>query len=502
MTVEKWGVLELSFNGKADGNPFKDYEISGRFVGGREDVTVGGFYDGDGVYKVRFMPSYEGEYSYTVSGSFCDEEYSGEFCVTPAKEGNHGPVKVANKYHFAYADGTPYFCVGTTCYVWNLQSDELIEKTLASLKTLPFNKIRFCVFPKHYDYNLHEPRSYPYIGTPVDSSGLTSETFWNYNNRSNGNNWDFERFNPKHFEHIEKCISALMDLGIEADIILFHPYDRWGFSCMKPEHDDMYLKYVVARFSAFRNVWWSFANEFDLMKDKSHEDWQRFASVVMENDRFDHLRSIHNCIGFYDHSEPWVTHCSLQRQDMYRTTEYTNEHRNKYGKPVVWDEIGYEGNIQHGWGNLPAVELLRRFWEAFCRGGYLGHGETYYSDDSILWWSHGGVLKGDAAPRCEFIAKIASEVPGGYLKFSQQCWDAACGIPEDDEVYEKTGFRLIYLGLLQPCFKEYYYDNENEYAVDVIDTWNMTVEHKGTFKGKIRIELPGKPFMAIRIYKV
>ena len=38
-----------------------------------------------------------------------------------------------------------------------------------------------------------------------------------------------------------------MELGIEADLILFHSYDRWGFSEMDAETDDRYLQYVVAR---------------------------------------------------------------------------------------------------------------------------------------------------------------------------------------------------------------------------------------------------------------
>ena len=29
-----------------------------------------------------------------------------------------------------------------------------------------------------------------------------------------------------------------MDLGIEADIILLHPYDRWGFSKMGTENEN------------------------------------------------------------------------------------------------------------------------------------------------------------------------------------------------------------------------------------------------------------------------
>ena len=39
-------------------NPFVDYKIHGTFTGKHETVTVDGFYDGEGVYKVRFMPSF------------------------------------------------------------------------------------------------------------------------------------------------------------------------------------------------------------------------------------------------------------------------------------------------------------------------------------------------------------------------------------------------------------------------------------------------------------
>ena len=54
-----------------------------------------------------------------------------------------------------------------------------------------------------------------------------------------------------------------------------HPYDRWGFSMMKAEDDDRYWKYVLARFSAYRNVWWSLANEYDLMHKKTLSDWEQ-----------------------------------------------------------------------------------------------------------------------------------------------------------------------------------------------------------------------------------
>ena len=82
-SVEKWGVFELSCEGSSSGNPFTDHHITATFESEHERKTVAGFYDGDGVYKARFMPSHEGIYHFNVTGNFPDESYSGEFTVTP-----------------------------------------------------------------------------------------------------------------------------------------------------------------------------------------------------------------------------------------------------------------------------------------------------------------------------------------------------------------------------------------------------------------------------------
>lgn len=215
------------------------------------------------------MPSFAESYTFEVTGSAVDGEVlTGEFQVTPAGEGNHGSIRVANTYHFAYEDGTPYYSIGTTCYVWDLQSDELIAQTLETLKNSAFNKIRFCVFPKHYDYNLGNRALIHMEGTPMDSSVLTKENFLEYTGKTRVIT-GILRFNPAHFQHIEKCILALRDLGIEADLIVMHPYDRWGFSQMTKEQDDLYWKYVIARFCAYRNIWWALANEYDLFPKNS-----------------------------------------------------------------------------------------------------------------------------------------------------------------------------------------------------------------------------------------
>lgn len=492
--VERWGVFELTANGKEAGNPFTDYTITAQFTSENESVSVNGFYDGSGVYKVRFMPKFEGNYTFSVSGTFSENILTGSFAVTAPRNANHGYVEVADKFHFSYADGTPYFCIGTTCYVWHLQTDMLIEQTLESLKKSPFNKIRFCIFPKHYDYNLSEPRSYPYEGTPMDSSVLTRENFFYYGADNPDNKWDFTRFNPEYFSHIERCIEKLMDMGIEADLILMHPYDRWGFSRLDREQSAHYLRYITARFSAYRNVWWSLANEYDLLPHKTVDDWEFYARVIMDNDPYGHLRSIHNCGEFYDHTKPWITHCSIQRQDLYKSSELVNEWRERFQKPVVLDEIAYEGDIPHGWGNITAEEMTRRFWEGVCRGGYPGHGETYLCDENILWWSHGGILRGESVRRIAFLCKVTEDVPERRLKPRNAAWDEVCGVPENGD-----GYYLFYYSFMRPSSRDYYFDDDTYYNVEVIDTWNMTVEKAGRFKGKFTVKLPAKQYIAVKI---
>jgi hypothetical protein len=266
---------------------------------------------------------------------------------------------------------------------------------------------------------------------------------------------------------------------------------------MDAECDDLYWRYIIARYAAFRNVWWSLANEYDLMRHKTIADWERFAAILCDKDCYHHLRSIHNCRPFYDYSRPWITHCSIQRQDLYKSAELTGEYRRRYQKPVVLDEIAYEGNIQHGWGNISGKEMVRRFWEAACRGGYAGHSETFTHPEDVLWWSHGGELHGESPERLKFLYCILKETPGLGLAPVEASWDEVAARAE--ETAKNTDYYIYYYSFMRPSFRDYYFNDEKEYQVEVIDTWEMSIENRGYFKGKFRVVLPGKEYMAVRI---
>jgi hypothetical protein len=520
-SVEQWGMLDLALNGPTNGNPFLDVKFSARFTQGTNSVEATGFYDGAGIYRVRFMPETPGEWKCETFSSAPElNGKTGEFTVTKPSPENHGPVHVANTYHFAYADGTPYKELGTTCYVWEWQPEALQEQTLKTLAASPFNKIRFCVFPKRYQWNTNEPILYPFVSGAgvLPASSVSDNSIETHGRDARATtNWDFTHFNVKYFQHLEQRVADLQKLGIEADIILFHPYDEghWGFDRMPADVDDRYLHYVVARLAAYRNVWWSLANEWDFMKQKKESDFVRFGEIVSHDDPYHHLLSIHNGSKIFNHTLPWITHASIQNGFAVEEPGRAELYRDVYRKPIVYDEVKYEGNIESRWGQLSAEELVFRFWNATIAGTYCGHGETYKSDDQVLWWSKGGVLKGQSPERLAFLKKVLDDSPAEGIEPIDK-WQRA------DIGGQPGKYYLIYFGKQTPTNWDFQISKPPlgklqsadgmKFSVEVLDTWNMTVTPvPGEFTLKKKdnysyadkdgrsVPLPGKPYMAIRV---
>jgi len=260
---------------------------------------------------------------------------------------------------------------------------------------------------------------------------------------------------------------------------------------MPPAADDRYIRYAVARLAAFANVWWSLANEYDLLWSKRPEDWDRFAGLIAEHDPYGHLLSIHNWIELYDNTRPWVTHASVQRSE----TERAGEWRAQWGKPVIIDECGYEGDLEWGWGSVTAEEFVRRVWAGAVHGGYVTHGETYHSDDELLWWAKGGALRGDSPARIAFLREILNAAPGALDPLPGEDDAPWAGVP--------GAHYVSYLGRTQPRRRTFNLPAGEAYHVDVIDTWNMTIDTlDGEYEGTFHVDLPARPYMAVRMRRI
>jgi hypothetical protein len=131
-------------------------------------------------------------------------------------------------------------------------------------------------------------------------------------------------------------------------------------------------------------------------------------------------------------------------------------------------------------------------------GGYAGHGETYLHPQDILWWSKGGVLRGESWSRIAFLRRILEAMPPGGLEPLADSWMWARVAGGQNGAY-----RLIYFGEHQPRRWSAGLPPDVRYTVDIIDTWAMTISTlPGVFENAAEIELPGKPFMAVRIQPV
>jgi len=424
-TVERWGLFELSLSGPADASTFNAFEVqlSATFSSGGRAITVGGFYDGGGSYKVRFSPPEVGEWSYVTASPVASlDAHRGSVGVTPPTGGNHGPVE-SRGYGLFYADGTPHFSVGTTCYQWASKDYDMQEATLATLKASGFNKIRMTIFPKWYVYNHANPVEVGTAHQIKPGSVAANASAWGCVGSacpSLAGSFDLRRFNVSYWRNYERLLTRLRDMGIVADVIVFHPYDsgHWGFDCMggtdpqtySTELDRFYLRYLAARLASFSNVWWSMANEWSFVRCKARgindthlqspaPVWDELFRALRAADPYGRQTSIHNGNLLYNHSRPWITHVSLQGLE-----DRTAEIRTTYGKPTIWDEVRYEGDIPESWGALTGGAMADRFWWAASVGVYAGHSETILrkgidDDAQPLWWAKGGALVGSSPPR-------------------------------------------------------------------------------------------------------
>ncbi len=465
--IEQWDVFEIEIKGPSAGSPFIDVEFNAIFELKEKSIKVPGFYDGNGIYRIRFSPDTVGDWTYkTISNVETLSGKKGSFECVPATNKNHGPVEIVNTFYLKYADQTPFYSIGTTAYQWTSVKQSIQEKTLETLASAPFNKIRMCVFPKWYKYgNETEPWIYPF--------------------KRNGDENDLSQPNYEFFQNFDLRVKQLMDMGIQADVILFHPYDKWGYSEMGDEMNEHYVRYMIARISAYRNVWWSLANEWDVPSIKDTIDWEGIGNLLQKEDPYQHLRGIHNWYDtedhFYDHTKPWVTHVSTQTSQFYNAIRW----RNKYQKPLLFDEMRYEGDVPSGWGRLTAQEMTSYFWMAGLSGGYPMHGDTFKNDSDtteVRWWAKGGTLIGDSPKRIAFFKSIMEQAP--VKEMNPILFDN--GDPENlnNNIYLFSKPGEYYLAYVANPDETMQIDlpGDQDYKLEIIDTWNMKITEQSLIK--------------------
>jgi hypothetical protein len=389
-TIEQYHSHDFVFIASTPGNPF-DVELAGAFIGpDGVRLSVPGFYDGEGVWKIRFSPTRRGEWSLRTTSSLealNGKTESGIFCVSNRHPNIHGVLKVdaAHPYHFVYEDGTRYFLLGYEAdWLWapGMKDPErkVMHRLIDQMAARGFNHVLVNVYA--YDTSWAPGRSCEYDYGPAEIYA------WEGTNQQP----DHSRLNPKFFQLYDGMMEALRGKGIAAHIMLkvYNKKVTWPPAGSKDE--ERYFRYIVARYQAFGNLVWDFSKESYKEKDKALQS--RLLDLVRRVDAYQHLTTAHD-----DDAYEWDP--KLRRNIDFRTDQQHSDYaemirfdRARRAYPVVNAEFGYE----YGVDKLPNPkhpnecdwqELLRRAYHIYFAGGY---GVYYYNNTA---WD---IIKPDPEP--------------------------------------------------------------------------------------------------------
>lgn len=333
--VPQWSTQEIVMTSQADyANGYTDVQVDATFTGpGGASMQVRGFWDGGHTFKVRFTPTLQGSWTYSIKSSPADAGLTrtGSLDVGPPA-GSHGFLRRDSSHpeSFVFDDGTRFFMMGQTYYglILNALDGGDWQTSVTKSKGYGFTKIRLLLFPwsdPTTDYG------HPYV-----------EPFTT----------DHDHVRLAYWTKMDSVISYIQSQGLVADLILFADSPAvWGTS----GQNDRYLRYALARYAGYPNLIWCVTNEWNYTNQPKSE-FDHLGGIVAAEDPYfssgsdKRALSIHQQtrIDFQYFSSSWPTHAIIQYGPRNKKTANGDEwgnsgilYNNGHNMPVVNDEYGY-----------------------------------------------------------------------------------------------------------------------------------------------------------------
>lgn len=270
--VERWGVFEAAFASTAPfENALQDRDLFVTFTApSGQAQTVRGFWDGGTVWRVRFSPGEEGDWTYTTravpEADAGLHGRTGRFHVVPSSGESrfdlHGPVRVsASRTFLEHADGTPFFWMADTG--WN-----------AALLATPDEFEHYADERARQGFTAVQWVATQWRASPEgDRTGEPAFT-----------GHDRIVVNPGFFQRLDTRAAALGRRGLlNVPVLLWaigggsNPQVNPGFSL--PEDQAIRLaQYMVARWQGYSSVWF-LGGDGDYRGDRA-ERWKRIGRGV------------------------------------------------------------------------------------------------------------------------------------------------------------------------------------------------------------------------------
>ncbi len=382
--VPRWEPHDFGFScSSVEGNPF-NVAFSAEVTGpGGVKLNVPGFYDGNGTWKVRISASTEGAWSFVTHSDVADLNGKSGAFVSVANHSlvEHGSlhVNLEHPHQFVFEDGTHFFPMGYECdWLWALDTNDPELKVLNPfLDKLAANGFNFVVLNA-----FAQDTSWRKGKTGPDDFGPPPLYAWEGTNDQP----DHGRFNLAYWQHYDRVIEALYQRGIGAHILMKVYNKQVNWPANGSPEDDLYYRWLIARYAAYPNVVWDLAKEAQYEKDLDYKTGRlRFIRV---NDSYHRLLTVHDDKANYDKGayNDLVDYRSDQQNSDWRGTMLAHLAQRTW--PVSNIEYGYEhgplgANDKTYNVAQSAEEVCRRAWEIVLSGGSVGYYYTYTAWDII-----------------------------------------------------------------------------------------------------------------------
>ncbi|HLY62573.1 MAG TPA: DUF4038 domain-containing protein [Terriglobia bacterium] len=386
-TVDAYDFVEVTMKVDAPDahNPFVDATVQGHFEksGGADHVAVEGFCDSaDGsLYRIRFMPSKPGDYSFAVTfrqGDF-SKSFSGAFKAVDAHR--RGIVRVDANYpwHFVWeGTGEHYFLNGTTAFLLMGWTDEkVIQASIDRLHRLKINRIRVLLAGRP---------SLSFWSEPIIPSGefhaCLNPWLAQHPDSLDSPEFDYSRFNLPYWQKYDRMLRYARERDMGISIVM-----DWNDSKAHPaqlsEDEKRYYRYAAARLGAFSNITWDLGDDISAYRSL---DWSHQMGTLLEQwDPYHHLATDHPIDNTQqDRAADWFGFTSFQQWPRPLHEWMLNQRREqvKTGRiiPQVDEEYGYEDHYPKWSPSFPdgasADANRRAAWEMAMAGTYQTTGET------------------------------------------------------------------------------------------------------------------------------
>lgn len=391
LKVQKWTPVDLEFKTRITWrfSPTGPFDVSfSADITGPDNVkfTLPGFYDGNDTWKIRFSPTKEGEWNISTRSEVLelDNKQVKLICIKNENENIHGGILVdpLNPQHFIFEDGSRWFPLGYEAnwlFAMDMDSKDkslpTINPFLDKIASYGFNFILLNIYAYDTSWRLGKSSDDDY-GPPLLFP-------WGGSYESP----DFSKFNLEYWQHFDQVMEAMYQRGIIAHLYIkvFNKYVNWPKN--GSAEDDLFYRWVIARYAAYPNVIWDLAKEAHYERSL-HYNIERL-KFIRSIDPYKRLLTTHTDTRAYDEGyyNEIVDFRSHQEQTDHMYATVINQHaQNNW--PVFNVESSYEHgpngpkDVTYGRGNAPD-DVIKAIWEIQMAGGYNAYYYAYTAWDVI-----------------------------------------------------------------------------------------------------------------------